>query len=196
MIRRLLRDETGGPAAEFALVVPFLVFILLLIVDVGRWLMFYNQAQKATQMGARFAVVTTPVSNAVANTDYVGSCSPALTQGDVIPASCFSTITCTSASCSSGTLNTTAFNKIRDRMRYFIPKLQAANMVVRYSPSGLGYAGNPNGPDISPIVTVEIGDPATPLTFRLISTVNAAAINMPKFTTSLTAEDAVGNQSN
>ena len=196
MIRRLLRDETAGPAAEFALVLPLLLVFILAIIDVGRWMWVYNKAQKATQMGARFAVVTAPVSNAVANTDYVGSCSPALTQGDVIPASCFSTITCRNASCDSGTKNAAAFTAILNRMRIFLPQLTAANLTVQYSPSGLGYAGNPNGPDISPVVTVSIGAPATPLTFRLISAFYAISFNMPKFTTSLTAEDAVGSQSN
>lgn len=194
MIRRLLRDETGGPAAEFALVLPLLLVFMLTIIDVGRWLWVYNKAQKAAQMGARFAVVTNPVSSAI-KADYVGSCSPALTQGDVIPASCFSTITCNSTSCDSGTLDATAFNKIGNRMRLFLPQLQNTQFTIQYSPSGLGYAGNPNGPDISPIVTVQIGTP-TALSFRLISALNVVTFNMPKFTTSLTAEDAVGTQSN
>lgn len=194
MIRRLIRDEAAGPAAEFALVLPLLLVFMLAIIDVGRWMWVYNKAQKATQMGARFAVVTNPVSSAI-KADYVGSCSPPLTQGDVIPASCFSTVTCTRASCSSGTVDTQAFDRILTRMRIFLPQLQNTNVRISYSASGLGYAGNPNGPDVSPIVTVEIGAPSA-LNFRFISAFYALSRPMPKFMTSLTAEDGVGVASN
>ena len=194
MIRALLRDRTGASAAEFALVLPLLILFLFGIVDVGRWLWIYNEAEKATQIGARFAVVTTPVSSAI-NQNYVGQCNPPLTQGDAIPASCFPAITCTNASCSSGALNSTAFTNIVNRMRPFLPGLEEANVTIEYSPSGLGYAGNPDGPDISPVVTVKIGTPTAlqfaPITFLLLS-----SMDMPTFTTSLTAEDLSGAKSN
>ena len=191
MIRRLLLDRTAASAVEFAAVLPLLLVFLLGIVDVGRWMWVYNRAQKATQMGARFAVVTNPVSSAI-KADYIGACSPALTQGDIIPADCFSTVTCTSSSCTSGTRDATAFNAIVTRMQRFMPQLTASNVTVQYSASGLGYAGNPNGPDISPVVTVTI----TGVTFRLIAALNVITFTLPNFTTSLTAEDSRGAQSN
>jgi Flp pilus assembly protein TadG len=194
MIRALLRDRTGASAAEFALVLPLLILFLFGIVDVGRWLWVYNEAEKATQMGARFAVVAAPVSSSI-NQSYVGLCNPPLTQGDVIPASCFGTITCTSGGCSSGAKNDTAFQNIVDRMQMFLPGLTAANVSVEYSPSGLGYAGNPSGPDVSPLVTVKIGTP-TPLQFAPITFLLLSTMDMPTFTTSLTAEDLSGAQSN
>jgi Flp pilus assembly protein TadG len=195
MIRRLLHDRTANSAVEFAMVVPLLLLLLFGVIDVARWLWTYNKAEKATQMGARFAVVANPVSPAV-NADYVGACSPPLTQGDTIPPDCFSTITCKSGGCSSGGYNDAAFQKIVTRMRVFLPQLTAANVTIQYSPSGLGYAGNPNGPDISPVVTVKIGTPATPLTFTPITAILLATMTMPTFTTSLTAEDLTGSQSN
>jgi Flp pilus assembly protein TadG len=196
MIRRLLHDRTANSAVEFAMVLPLLLLLLFGVIDVGRWLWTYNQAEKATQMGARFAVVASPVSSAV-NLDYVGRCSPPLTQGDVIPADCFSTITCSSTSCNRGTIDTTAFNNIVNRMRVFLPQLAASNVMIQYSASGLGYAGNPNGPDISPVVTVKIGaTPATALQFIPITSLLLATMTMPTFTTSLTAEDLIGSQSN
>ena len=196
MIRKLLIDRTAASAVEFALVLPLLLIFLLGIIDVGRWLWLYNAVQKAAQVGARFAVVTNPVSSAI-KSSYVGSCSPALTQGNAIPAACFPTITCSSSSCSSGALDATAFDKIGRRMRVVLPEIQNTNFRIEYSASGLGYAGNPNGPDVSPIVTVKIGEPPqTPLTFRLIAALNVISFNLPAFTTSLTAEDARGTQSN
>ena len=132
-VRKITIEQSGSTLPEFALVLPLLMILLFGIIDAGRWMWTYNQAEKATQMGARMAVVTDYASSAIGNS-FLGSCSPALTQGDVIPASCFSTITCTSSSCSSGTLNTTAFNNVVTRMKYFLPQLTASNVVIEYRP--------------------------------------------------------------
>ena len=39
--------------------------------------------------------------------------------------------------------------------------IEASNLIVEYRGSGLGYAGNPNGMDISPLVTVRLTDDVT-----------------------------------
>ena len=52
-------------------------------------------------------------------------------------------------------------------------------------------------PDLSPLVTVKIGEaPTTALEFRPLSTLDMATINMPPFTTTLSAEDLSGAVSN
>jgi hypothetical protein len=77
-------------------------------------------------------------------------------------------------------------------MRKFLPEITAGNVTLEYSPSGLGYAGDPNGPDVSPLVTVKLtGVPFQPITAFLL-----ANMTMPAFTTTLTAEDLSGAQSN
>ena len=201
-MRNLIQDRSGSSAAEFAIVLPLLLTLLFGIVDAGRWLWTYNRAEKAAQMGARFAVVTNPIAPGVASS-YLGT--GGLTQGDVIPASAFGKITCKSAggcTCTTtpcptlGTTDTAAFNAIVARMQLFLPELSASNVAVEYSSSGLGYAGDPNEHDLSPMVTVKIGSPATPLQFRPITAFLIASMNMPAFTTSLTAEDLSGAQSN
>jgi Flp pilus assembly protein TadG len=194
MIGRFLNDRTGATAAEFALVLPLLLILLFGIIDVGRWLWTYNEAEKATQMGARMAVVTSFVSASVGDS-YVGACSPALTQGDPIPAGCFSTITCTNSGCSGGTADTTAFGNIVARMQKILPQITAENVTVEYSPSGLGYAGDPSGSDVSPLVTVKLGTP-TALQFQPLTALLLTTMDMPAFTTSLTAEDLSGSVSN
>jgi len=194
IVRNLGEDQAGSSAAEFALVLPLLLLLLFGIIDAGRWLWVYNEAEKATQMGARMAVVTTYVSSSIGDS-YVGACSSALTQGDVIPASCFSTITCTSTGCTGGTKNNAAFTAIVKRMKAFLPSLSESNVTVEYSPSGLGYAGSPVLPDVSPLVTVKIGTP-TPLAFKPLTSFALATVNMPAFTTTLSAEDLSGSQSN
>ena len=59
---RLLRDRSAASAAEFALVLPLLIVFLLGIIDAGRFMWEYNEAEKATQMGARYAVVADPAA--------------------------------------------------------------------------------------------------------------------------------------
>jgi hypothetical protein len=197
MIRRLFLDRSAASAAEFALVLPLLLLLLFGIIDGGRWMWTYNRAEKATQMGARFAVVAYPVTDGI-DSSYIGV--NGLTQGDLIPASDFGTIRCTNSACSCtiapcpslGTFSATNFDNIVDRMKLFLPDINYSNVTVEYSSSGLGYAGNPNGADLSPLVTVKLSD----LQFTPITTLMLATLTMPSFTTSLTAEDLTGSQSN
>ncbi len=202
MMRRFVDDRSGASSAEFALVLPLLLLLLFGIIDVGRWLWTYNHAEKATQMGARMAVVTDYVEPGIGSS-YLGV--GGLTQGDVIPAAQFGKIRCTSSGCTCvttpcpplGTADTSAFGRIVTRMQYFLPEITASNVVIEYSSSGLGYAGDPNGADLSPLVTVRLGgDGATPVQFRPITAFLLATLNMPTFTSTLSAEDLKNAQSN
>jgi Flp pilus assembly protein TadG len=194
-VRRLLAHQGGASAAEFALVLPLLILTLFGIIDGGRYMWTINRLEKAAQMGVRMAVVTNSVSSSV-SASYVGACTPALTAGDPIPLNCFSTITCSrsgvSATCSSGTADTAAFNTILARIRLFAPEVQPANVEIIYSPSGLGYAGDPNGPDLAPMVTVRL----FAMNFAPIVTLALANFGLPQARSSLTFEDGVGATSN
>ena len=189
MLRRLLIDRTAASAAEFAMVLPLLLLFLLGIIDAGRYMWSINRAEKAAQMGVRMAVVSSSIG-----ANYIGQCS--LTAGDPIPASCFSTaITCNNTgtvSCTTGTANTAAFNSILQRMQLFLPELQASDVEIIYSPSGLGYAGNPNGPDLAPLVTVRLYN----LTFQPTIFLALRSIGLPEVRSSLTFEDGQGSLSN
>ena len=127
MIRQLISHKGGASAAEFGIILPLFILFLLGIVDVGRWMWTYNHLEKATQMGARMAVV----SNAASGTEaaQTGIYAPyfgvgGLTQGDLIPASAFGKITCTSSSCTCtttpcptlGAFSTADFNRVQQWM--------------------------------------------------------------------------------
>ena len=57
-----LKDRSGAAAAESALVVPIALLFLLGIMDVGRYVWVINEAEKAVQMGTRYAVATSVVA--------------------------------------------------------------------------------------------------------------------------------------
>ena len=204
LLHRLGRCNSGSTAAEFALTLPLLLIFILGIVDAGRLAWEYNRTEKATQVGARVAVVTNSFPSGLVSENYVSKTvgGVTLTQGDRIPAAALGDLKCTRTACTCvtapcpttiGTLDTTTFdNVLLRRMRYMNPRIAAANVELHYTGSGLGYAGDPNGMQIAPIVTVQV----TGLTFTPITTFLFATMTLPKISTSLTAEDASGTQSN
>jgi len=202
MIRSsLLRDQRGAAGAEFTLVLPLLLIFLFSIIDGGRLLWELNQAEKATQAGVRLAAVTDIIPGGFVGYSYVGQTvdGVTLTQGDRIPASALGNVSCTRTACTCtgncppvGTINSAAFDRIVSRMRSIYPRITANSVLVEYSGSGLGFAGDPNGMDVVPIVSLRL----TGLQFRPITTLSFGTVNLPSIRSSLTAEDSTGSQSN
>jgi hypothetical protein len=202
IVRRLLSDRTAASAAEFGLVLPLVILLLFGVIDAGRFLWEINRAEKATAAGARVAVVTAPLPGGLVTANYVGV--GGLTQGDLIPPTALGVVTCTSAGCcvptslcsgtypALGTFNPTSWNVIVTRMQAMKGDITPANVRVSYSGSGLGYAGDPNGMEISPLVTVSL----TGVQFDPLVLFGFASFNLPDFRTTLTAEDSDGSQSN
>ena len=183
------------------MVLPLLILFLFGIIDVGRYMWTLNQVEKATQMGARMAVVTAMVPSDLGNKNF-GSI---LGQGAVIPTSQFGEMQCTSngtiASCTcvsncSGigtTADTAAFNLVATRMNQIAGAVAPTNVQIDYTNSGLGYAGDPTGPDVAPIVTVS----AVGVGFQsLIGQFFGINLTLPTVSASLTLEDGQGSFSN
>ena len=200
LLRLVLTDCRAASAAEFALVLPLYLLLLFGIIDMGRFFWQLNESEKATQMGARMAIVTTPVSPGLVGASYVnGSVTKS---GDLIPAAALGTLKCTSAGCTcetppcppnSGNVDAGAFGVIVNRMTAINPAISAANVDIRYSGSGFGYAGAADETmDVQPLVTVSLHD--VPFTF--ISLLGLGGVTMPAATATLTAEDSSGSFSN
>ena len=185
---------------------PLLLIFIFGIIDVGRFMWEVNQAEKATQVGARMAIVTNPVSTGLIDADFASSTLPA---GSLIPASALGKLVCSSTGCDcpdcptaigSG-VDSAAFNAIVTRMAQIKPGITNANVEITYRGSGFGYAASatsgggsapPEKMEISPLVTVALKDVEfTPITSLLL-----ASIDLPSFTTTLTAEDSSGTFSN
>lgn len=200
-LKALFRRTSGAAGAEFAMVLPLLVLLLLGMIDVGRYMWGLNKIEKATQMGARMAVVTTMVPGGLAAANY----GTTLGQGAPIPASSFGAAQCSkpsgSVTCNCATspcptltpVDTAAFNAVAGRMQLIAPMITDPNVTINYRNSGLGYAGDPTGPDVAPIVTVSAaGVPFRPLVFMFLG----GNLTLPTVSASLTLEDGQGNFSN
>jgi hypothetical protein len=146
-------------------------------------------------------VVTDPIASELTTESYVGTVVGGVTvnQGDRVPAGALGVVRCddTECTCSADPCPTTlthdsaAFDALLARMQDILPGLEADNLAVEYSGSGLGYAGNPDGMDIAPLVTVLVED----FEFQAIL-LFGGTVNMPSFSYSLTMEDGQGTGSN
>lgn len=203
-LKQLARNE-DGLAAEFALVVPLLLVFVLGTIDIGLYAFRINQAEKATQMGARWAAVTSPLAQGLEGQSLVNynTGTGTVQQGDRVPLLDFKIIctgtttvcTCAGANCLSGsyTRDDTAYDALRDRMQRILPAIGNANMQVEYSGSGLGFAGDPNGPDLAPLITVRLVNMQYP---SVVLSPLGVSTSLPDFAYSLTAEDLSGSISN
>jgi len=204
VLRRLSQDTSGASAAEFALVLPLLILLLFGTIDVGRYAWSLSQAEKATQTGARWAVATDMIASGLYS--YSFATSGSVPQGTTVSAAQFPGVICESSggsascTCAAGgtcnfplTASTTAFNNLAARMAQIYPGLTADNIVVTYSWSGLGFAGDPNGPDVAPLTTVSLRNvhfaPFTSLIF-------GGQVDLPHFAYTLPMEDGSGTSSN
>ncbi|HKR16229.1 MAG TPA: TadE/TadG family type IV pilus assembly protein [Rhizorhapis sp.] len=204
------RDKKAASAAEFAMVLPLLLIFLLGMLDVGRLMWTWNKAEKATQAGVRYAVATSMVSGELF--DYRFTVDGGVSQGDAVPSTTFDYLICTEendctddladgtpacegSACSEieAVLDTNAFDGLVTRMQALFPEIETDNVVIEYKNIGLGFAGDPNGADVSPLVKVSLQNMTFhPITFMLFN----GTITLPDFSAALTMEDGQGNVSN
>ena len=194
--RRLVACTKAQTGVEFTLVLPLLLFFLLGFIDAGRAMWTINRAEKATQMGVRYAITTDMVAAGLGSYVFTQS---GLAQGDSIPTSAFVGVTCDSTTCTNKGAgpppgySATAFNNLVARMRFFYPEITPANVIIEYDNSGIGYAGDPNAPDVAALVTVRLVN----VTFQPFSTYAfAGPLTLPEFRSALTMEDGTGTVAN
>lgn len=203
--RRFKRNSRGATGAEFAMLLPLTLLFLLGMIDVGRYMWEVNRAEKATQIGARWAAATNLIASDLNTYNFAGT--GGLASGDAVPKTSFPGVSCTksgsgapSCSCATGgtcgfglTADTDAFNLLVTRMQEIKPDITANQVAVDYGYSGIGFAGDPTGADVSPLVTVRLQN----LTFTpMLLVLFTSSVGLPDFSYTVTAEDLRGAQSN
>lgn len=196
----LWRDRQAASAAEFVLVLPVALLLLFGIIDVGNYAWTLNEYEKATQMGTRHAVVSNMVSPGLRDELYVGKsyCGTLpLRAGDRICREALDPLQCSSTGCqcagncpSNLNVDSAAFDDLVTRMQAIQPDITAGSVRVVYQGSGLGFAGDPNKPEIAPLVTVQIANARyTPISLSPFG----ATVPLPDFSYTLTLEDGEGD---
>ena len=206
-LHRLARDQRGISSIEFVIVASVFFMLIFGIVDFSRAMWEWNAAAKATQFGARHAVVSDIVS--IDYKDFSGL-SVGLKAGDDVPIKdsggndIIAPIFCSDSDPGAGLAigcgtslgglatakaDAVAFLAIVVEMQKMYDRIEAHNVVIEYRHIGLGFAGNPIGPDVDPLVTVKLRD----MEFNFITPglVGIFTLNLPDFAASLTGEDHV-----
>ena len=198
MFVSLIRNERGAVMVEFA-IISWLLFLLTFgIVEFGYLFWQWNSAEKATQIGVRNAVVSSPVAQELVNKDCGNASVPPGTLCSAAGATSFGTTTCTgnttSGTCTNGyTFDPVPFSTILGLMQGIFPFIQRQNVTVTYTFVGLGFAGRPGnvagtfGP--VPVVTVGITGMTFDFFFGLNGLAGLGPITMPDFRATLTGED-------
>jgi hypothetical protein len=195
ILRRLIRDQRGISSIEFVIVASVFFMLIFGMVDFSRAMWEWNAAAKATHWGVRYAVVNDMV--AIRLVDFQGG-SFGVDAGSSVPVGTVTaefgtdTFTCTNTGC-NGNGNTDddfdvdAFGLIVARMQLIYDKIQPENVVVEYRHIGLGFSGDPFGPDLHPLVTVRL----TGMTFVFVTPGLSGIldIDLPDFAATLTGED-------
>lgn len=198
-IKSFIKKQDGAAGVEFAVVAALYFVVFFAIIDFGRLWFAYNTAEKATQVGARFAIVRDPVYPPLEDFDAIDA-GIVPGNGERLPVNLLGVVTCTSAGCTcqetlggncsvlpSSNVNNVEFRNLVRRMQWMMPQIQEENVSVIYRHVGLGFSGNPFGPDYSPTVTVQLNG----LTFNFVTPalLGLGSINLPAYATTLTGED-------
>jgi len=188
MKRTLRRDERGTTMVEMTIVFPIILLTTLGILEFGNLFAQLILADKATEMGVRFAVTSTMAATTVPDCG-VNTTQTLGTPCRLVAGSSTWTRTC---SAGSGGCDATAFNAIVAKMQSVYTRVAPANVVVEYRGTGLGFVGR--GMPV-PDVTVRLQN----MTFTFIAVGGLVrnlfggalgdTVQMPDFRATLTGED-------
>ncbi len=194
-LHRLARDQRGISSIEFVIVASVFFMLIFGMVDFSRAMWEWNAAAKATHWGVRYAVVNDMVT--IQMREWSGTVDGGLGAGSSVTVASLNgladTFTCTSTTGCNLQTDTTndyddiAFGLIVARMQLIYDKIQPENVIIEYRHIGLGFAGNPIGPDLHPAVTITL----VGMQFDFVTPGLAGIFNiaMPDFAATMTGED-------
>jgi Flp pilus assembly pilin Flp len=207
------KEQTGAAMIEMTIVAALLLTLVLGFVDFGFAFYQWNAATKAVQVGARLAVVSTPVPTgliAESNTTDVslvgvqmspGQFSYSCTADAAGVASCTrcdADDVCTAAGATQADfdliyggdrvspIDCSAPSPGRPGMCDFFPALDPENVRIEYVATGLGYWTRPGGP----VPTVRVSLQNVQFQFFFLSgLLGFGQIAMPSMLSTITGED-------
>ncbi len=209
------RDDTGAVLVELSILLPIMIGILCGSIDFLYAFYQWNAAAKAVQVGARIAAVSDPVAaglNDISNQVVLsGSTAPRQPMPwfsincDGSIATCACSGTCpgiTGNSYSPAAMDRIIYGRgstsCTDATSYYttgmcdiLPSITAANVMIVYTQTGLGYAGRPGGP--VPTITVSLHN--LHFQFFFLSYLLGSSVPMPATTSTVTAEDLCSGRS-
>jgi len=157
-VAKFWQDRCAAAAAEFALLAVVFAGIILGIIDFNLIMFEHNAAEKACQVGVRYAVMNDIVAPGVADDSATASC----TSGDDVPLDALdpNPVVCSGSSCNGAYgFDSNAYQAIVNEMSTVYPRVvtdPSVEVEITYENIGMGFCGNPYGPDIWPLTTVRI----------------------------------------
>jgi hypothetical protein len=145
LLNILLRDERGGPLAEFALVIGLLFVVGIFVFEISRFFMQAAMAEYATHLAVRIAAVRPPVCGGVPEFNERADGSTArfgtMCSDPLAPCAAVSTQTCT------GVAGDQVVDEIFGTIQPLLPTgATPANLQFQYEPTNLGFLGGPYVP--------------------------------------------------
>jgi Flp pilus assembly protein TadG len=140
-----LRDQRGGPLAEFALVIGLLFVVAILVFEMSRFFMQAAMAEYATHLAARIAAVRPPVCPGLPdfNEPATGTTASFGTMCSDPSAPCVVVATQTCA----GTAGNAVVDEIFATIQPLLPTgATPANLQFQYETTNLGFLGGPYVP--------------------------------------------------
>lgn len=194
---RLARDQDGAILVEATVTMTVLLVFVLGSIDFLVAFYQWNAAAKALLVGARIAAVSDPVADGLNNLS-VAVAGPFMPEGAPMPSfvvrcdGAARTCTCEGACTGITGYNDAAMNTIvfgrgssscSDATSLYyagmcdiFPRITAANVVIVYAQTGLGYVGRPNGP----VPTISITLQNLPFQFYFLGgLMGLSKINIP-----------------
>ncbi len=153
-LHKIVKDDEGATLVEFTVVAALLFLLTFSIMEFALILYQFNNAQKATQLGARAASSRALIPDLDTYEDcWVSTSLEAGTACAEVQNSSFTPIVCTGGG--TGICTSTGMAAVVAEMKRGFPKLNAADVTITFSPTQLGYEGR--GRPI-PAITVAINN--------------------------------------
>ncbi len=187
LIRKLLIEESGATAVEFALSIGIFLVAVFSAIDLSLYSYGVNRQQAATYAAARFAITSPPIAAGLSQIDVTGVAAGFPVPSERVPDFRCAGAGASSFTCTPGSTVSAPASALLGRIQAVMPEVQARNVTVSYVHVGLGLVGNPVGTNTDPLVSVEISG----VEFRpvILSAFTPVAITLPPTKVSLLAED-------